>query len=733
MAWKDHIRPFGPWATMALVCTAGCGPRERAGTPELLYDFRERLPYAAVELGTDRVDMAEPEAAQALLNGWGARCRAPDGSWAAWTTSRIARVLFFLPQRRDITLALRMYPYVRAYADQKVTVLVNGRKAATLRLERGSEFGDYRVRVPRKLWRLGDNEIALKTRYISSRYRTGVCVSRIRLEELSPAPESESVRPETVAGGWRQQPGTRVAWNIVVPDGGRLCVQPSFGAAARVKLWRVQLRIQNRRIELCSGKTSPEQPILVPLAKVRTGTRAVLEFESFGTSAVTWRKAELEGHVDPRQANILLVTLDTLRADHVGAYGYARPTTPTLDRLAERGTLFLLAFANSTESAPSHASLLTGRYPQSHGLVSNGRRLDRQQTTLAEILSDRGWRTAAYVNFWLLSRPSGTGKGFGVRRVVVGAPPEPGLGHSRRNVFAQAAGWIARHRHEKFFLWVHSQFVHMDAAIPSSYVALFWTPPEDAAAGRYFPVLSPQGRDALRLAYNTGQTDLTPEELEAVQAYYDACLRFTDDCLMAFLEALRRHGLDPFTAVVVTSDHGVSLGERHAIRHTGPPYEHLLRVPLIVLLPGSGQKAGGRVEGQVELVDVAPTLLSYVGVPPPRRMQGMDLLPVLRDPSLGTKPYSYATVKNQGFWYSVRSGAARYILDTSGEDYFSRDFSDREIRSQGDEYPEEREALKKILLHWVKHTPDVTAQTEGDVPPQVLEMLRKAGYLDGRQ
>ncbi|MBN1268044.1 MAG: sulfatase [Kiritimatiellae bacterium] len=722
-------------AALALVLAA-CSRKPAPTDGPVVYNLAERLPHAGTEIAWTTLDVTSPEARPYLVDGWGEVDETEDGTPTVWTTSRLARVQVFLPQTRDLVLTARCYPYARSYADQIMTVLVNGRKAARIRLERGSTFRDYEIPIPHRLLRLGENEIIFKARYVSSRHRTAIRFTTLALAGL-PAAEASEVKPEPVGSEWRQQAGTRVAWRIVVPEDGYVRCQPVFTPSARVDLWRVQLRLGGELMDLASGKSAPDKPLTVSLAR-HAGARGVLEFEVFGSSPVTWRKAEVGGIVNPRHVNMVVFTIDSLRADHVGAYGYPRPTTPVLDQLAQRGALLLNAYANSVESAPSHATLLNGRYPQSHGLITNSRALDRQQITLADILSDHGYRTAAYVNFWVLKREQGAAKGFQTRRVETRTPDGPDMSRLRRNVFGQALRWVRYNWEKPHLLWIHSQYLHMDDHLADPYARMFWDHPATNANAevegqRFYPLLSTKERNNLRRAYNNGKTTLTAEELDAIRAYYDGNLRLSDDCVGAFLQGLRDYGLDPFTALVITADHGVSLGERDCVRHMGPPYDHLLRVPLIMVLPGVNQAPGARIEGLAELADVTPTLLAYAGITPPRRMQGGNLLPALQDPSLPTKPHVYAIVKDEGYWYSIRSAAARYLMHTSGKEYFTRDFSDRDLRSTAKEHPEERDALKQLLLHWVKDTPDLTAETDEEVPAEVLKMLRKAGYLDGRQ
>jgi len=607
----------------------------------------------------------------------------------------------------------------------------------TVPLPRGRTFKDYTVKIPGALLRQGENTISFRARYVSRRRRQAVRVSRLRLEGIKTA---SSVTP-LLAGepaAFLQAANTRVCWRLVVPRGGYLKVQPHVAAAPTGLRGDVFLRLRDKRFPLASFTASSDRPETVSLARWG-GERATLEFETFGSGRLTWKRPVVGGLVEPRDVNVYVFTVDTLRHDHVGAYGYGRETTPAFDRLAARGILFLNAYACSNLSGPSHASILTGRYPQSHGIVVNGSVMHRQQTTLADILGKKGYRTAAYVSFDLLQTPDRTGKGFEASILCRGKPQPVDFSTDRSSVYVRSLEWAERHWHDRQFLWVHSEFLHM-LDIPKPYSVMFWE--ADIAEARakvdkhFFPLLTSGQSRKVRSGYNRGQIDLSPEEIEAVVAYYDGALRLSDDYLDAFTKALPHYGLDPFTALVVTSDHGVSLGECHRVSHVGPPYEHLLHVPLLFVLPGSGLKPGLLVEGLTDSVDIAPTLLAYLGQRVPRRMQGINLIPGLLDSGQwALKPYACAMLgQPKGRWYAIRSATWRFFINEAGDEFLEPANPPRGTpESALDAQPAAAAELRKKLMHWIKTTPDVTSSGTEELSAEVREMLRKAGYLDDSQ
>ena len=268
--------------------------------------------------------------------------------------------------------------------------------------------------------------------------------------------------------------------------------------------------------------------------------------------------------------NVLLVTIDTLRADHVGAYGHAAAHTPTIDSLAAAGTRYTRAFATAPITLTSHASLLTGRYPPGHGARHNGIRLDLKTPTLAEAFSRAGFDTAAFVAAFPLDRRFGLIKGFRtygdvMPRDAAGRPANERPGQA---VVDEAIGWLSTRRAERFFLWVHLFEPH----------APYGTPATSART--------------------------------AIQRYDDDIAE-ADRQVGRLLDGLREARTQ--TLVVLTADHGEAFGEHGEISHSVFTYDTTLRVPL--LIAGARLPAGRLIDTPVSLVDVAPTIASLAGLP----------------------------------------------------------------------------------------------------------------------
>jgi choline-sulfatase len=276
--------------------------------------------------------------------------------------------------------------------------------------------------------------------------------------------------------------------------------------------------------------------------------------------------------IAPSARNLLIITIDTLRADRVGAYGYAAARTPALDALARDGARFTQAFTTAPITLTSHASLMTGRYPADHGARHNGMRLDLKTPTLAEALSREGLSSAGFVAAFPLDRRFGLIKGF---QTYGDRMPRDAAGRILNErpgqvVVDEAEAWLGGHRGERFFLWVHLFEPHAPYGDPANPAAR-----TRSAGARYDDEVAEADRQVGRL----------------VQA----------------LGAQRTS-----TLIVVAADHGEAFGEHGEIGHSIFVYDTTLRVPLV--FNGHGIPQGRVIDGAVSLIDVAPTVARLLGL-----------------------------------------------------------------------------------------------------------------------
>jgi arylsulfatase A-like enzyme len=347
--------------------------------------------------------------------------------------------------------------------------------------------------------------------------------------------------------------------------------------------------------------------------------------------------------------NVVLIVMDTVRADHLSSYGYPRKTTPNLDRFASRATLYRHAFAASNFTLPSHASMFTGLYPRTHGAtnlppgLSDGEPLDPKFETLAEKLAGQGYLNLAVVaNYSYLTPDFGFRQGFhfydarygsmclpymkrhslrfALRRLLPSAARPEAL-HQRyrsateinREVFAlldQAAEAQA-----PFFLFVNYTDPHDPYIPPPPYDTLFEGRNQD---------LDAWDRWALYEALVDGNVHVTEEEKQHFTSQYDGAIAYLDSQIGRLLEELDKRGLFDNTMIIVTSDHGEALGDGGYLGHGWTLHNHQVRVPLIIKYPG--QRAGRASEINAGHVDLMPTVLDVVGIGLPGNLQGASLL-----------------------------------------------------------------------------------------------------------
>ncbi len=322
--------------------------------------------------------------------------------------------------------------------------------------------------------------------------------------------------------------------------------------------------------------------------------------------------------------NVLLITVDTQRADSFGIYGNPGGHTPNIDRLAEKSVVFERATAPMGTTFPSHASLFTGLYPRRHGVRYNGDRLGEEVETLAETLREAGWETMALVSYGSMVSRGGLGQGF--VRTSHEQSGEHSVAASPVRVTGMARGLLSRKRPFPFFMWVHYFQPHSPYE-PTPYS-------EEQLAGYDGPLAAGA---SVQQFYNLAKNEWRDEDRTAIRALYDGQTREADRTVGQILETLEKAGHAERTIVVITADHGQLLGEHDDVGHGFRLWEPVLHVPLLVYDPREGEPR--RVSSRVGLVDVAPTILEMVGLSAPEAIDGRSLVPALRGEELEERPY----------------------------------------------------------------------------------------------
>jgi arylsulfatase A-like enzyme/Tfp pilus assembly protein PilF len=384
-------------------------------------------------------------------------------------------------------------------------------------------------------------------------------------------------------------------------------------------------------------------------------------------------------------SSVVLISVDTLRADHLGCYGYGRIRTPQIDGLARGGTLFSKVGSPAPITLPSHTSLLSSTYPFAHGVEENGQHVPAGIATLATVLKANGYRTAAFIGGYVLDARFGLNRGFDVYDSPFHLRPDPGeeppeVKRPGEAVLSAASQWLKRESGHPFFAFIHLYDVHQPYARGS----------------------------------------------------YDAGIAYVDEALAHFRQSLAAQSLLENTLIVLTSDHGESLGEHGEETHGYFIYESTLRVPLIFHWPAGGARYPARVDEPASLIDVAPSILDFLAISPPPQFRGRSLLRLLRPHPPDTEPvYGESMYARDHLGCSplrsIRAGRYKYIDAPKPELYdLATDSNEMQNRyEQNRSQALDLRARLQSLYHGERRPAETT------VNPEVLSRLRSLGYLAG--
>ncbi len=466
----------------------------------------------------------------------------------------------------------------------------------------------------------------------------------------------------------------------------------------------------------------------------------------------------------PRPEVVVLVSIDTLRADHLGVYGYERFTSPQLDALAAEGAVFEDASAPAPWTLPSHASMLTGLYPARHGVVSMATELPENLPTLAAALSRAGFTTAAVVNNTWLSRDT-----YGLTRdfeyyQLVDTPDD----HREPNrwVTDTALQWLEEFKGERLFLFVHYFDVHADYASLPAYESLFVSPYDGPFTGDAWQLqianfeddyiafcsreFDPEkcrfgGPDGPRpVNENTVRQVPNDQDLKHLEELYDAGIRQLDSEMGRLFAALNEEAYRERALLIITSDHGEEFGDHGRVDHFLTQYQEVLRVPLI--MRGPTIAPGQRINTPVSLVDLVPTVLSMTAQPPLQNSDGLDLTLLFEGEGdrdfLERTQYgeagggiTYETIVAPGIfpiYSSARRGPFKLVHEakTNHAALYNLDSDPTEQRDLSAEHPEIAAQLGQALMERNNRARPTEHQGKPvELSTDDLERLRALGYV----
>jgi len=531
--------------------------------------------------------------------------------------------------------------------------------------------------------------------------------------------------------------------------------------------WRVAVPPKGV-FETWMGVPEPEHASAVRftvLLKTANGERAVLVEEKLDRPFSDWKQARVDlsawaaqevilhlavdggpgcwgapvvysAAFNPACIPVILISNDALRADHLSCYGYERNTTPYLDDFAKECVLFERAYTPESWTLTAHVSMMTGLHPRTHGVTAE---LDLAEgyTTLGEALTQAGYLAAAFTGHGIWLAPwRGSGHGFD----LYNRPPLIEERYRYRDIFdtlREAKRWVEEHRDTTFFLFFHNYDIHATPDQPGfelpyevrrapdfrHFSAAFNPPPRLARPDRG----RLKGRTFLE-AHNAGEIRAAEEETAYIMALYDDCIRVVDRELHRFFEKLKALDLYDRALIIVTADHGESFNEHGLFEHADM-YDSSAHVPLLIRFP-QGRHAGLRVTEMAELQDILPTVLTLLGVPLPKEVEGCSLLAALEGKGL-SRDYVYG--QREAF-RTIRDVRWKLVTNTAGErtELYDVLADPEECKNHASKQSHKTQALRTLLDRFftTKREPLYVPSVATPLTTEEEAQLKALGYLN---
>jgi arylsulfatase A-like enzyme len=433
------------------------------------------------------------------------------------------------------------------------------------------------------------------------------------------------------------------------------------------------------------------------------------------------------GFTPPFAANLLFISVDTLRTDHLGCFGYERPTSPNLDALSDESHFFTQCYSVMPTTLPAHTTMFTSLYPVQHGALKNEHKVPPGVHMLAERLKENGFRTGACVGASVLRDTQGFSQGFETYVLPRGAD-WPAM-----RVVKAAAQFLDAHKSERFFYFAHMYDPHIFYAAPPEFRAKF------GVTQTRLP------RQLAELEFLDKGFDLTPSMREAHRNAYDAEIAYADHAIGELLKLLRVRDLYDRTIIVFTSDHGETLDElyekyRYVYDHGEFLYRRELHIPLMIRLPAGFPMSGAaRHDAQATQLDFMPTVLELLGVPCDKPFEGRSLVPVLAGGSIPAQPVVAERRQLQrllrhpalkGSEHSVINDGWHMLLSTArGEELYDMHRDPFERTNVAAANGRQIAAMKQILRSWLSDMRPMFGESVRTQDKAHLRTLEGLGYM----
>ncbi len=708
-------------------------------------------------------DPGEAAARASLREGWGPSEQSATTrfSWGAGPQSRLA---FDLVEARDLELRLRgwSFPFTPG-GEQRVVARVNGQPVGEAIV--GPTVTELRFAVAASAVAAGEN--LLELRYARWNDRDGErpwAVAWDRVRFVAAAADGASLRDapqppriDSVNGTLELPVGTAVEAALELAAGSRLAWEEVEGSGdARLTL---AVGVEG---ESTSERTLTRPGVEVLLDPSRPGGLASFALRVAGTNgavrlsgvhllkpvagtAMPARSAlpaaaaaapasSAAPEVGPRP-NLIVYLVDTLRADHLGCYGYARPTSPRIDRFAAKSILFQNGRAQSSWTKPAVASILTGLFPGAHGAELRSARIHEGVETLAERLQAAGYETALFTTNANITARFGFAQGWDSFRFLKHRKGRKYEHYDAAETNAEIFAWLTERERrapaKPLFLFVHTLDPHDPYRPREEFRRQFAAEVdlESACCRRSNDLAGLVGAAAERQAADA-------------MALYDAEIAQNDAAFGEFLDELDRRGLASSSAVLLTADHGEEFFDHGGWKHGFTLYEEMLRIPLILRLP-AGSAGGRTIAAPADQVDIAPTLLALAGLPPAPELPGRDLRGLLdaeSPASANTAHLSFAWLARPGLRTISAVGGRWKLVRQEGESLLQQ--PRRELFDLMDDAPERRSLADPARqpsdrVRWLEGgLAQATSRfgggepaEEAEIDPELEKSLRALGYF----